>query len=93
MQFNVIQIIVFLFFTRTVASENSMVNIVQTEIFHSSLKFKNPCFFKSDTVAETIPPAFSAVPSGLSFSCNGRLPGYYADVEARCQASGNQPNI
>ncbi|XP_055378924.1 anaphase-promoting complex subunit cdh1-like, partial [Condylostylus longicornis] len=30
-------------------------------------------------------PAYDTVPKGLSFSCQGRLPGYYADVETRCQ--------
>ncbi|XP_031618291.1 U-scoloptoxin(01)-Cw1a [Contarinia nasturtii] len=30
-------------------------------------------------------PAYDTVPKGLSFSCKGRLPGYYADVETRCQ--------
>lgn len=30
-------------------------------------------------------PAYETVPKGLSFSCKGRLPGYYADIETRCQ--------
>uniref|UniRef100_A0A1A9VN25 Chitin-binding type-2 domain-containing protein n=1 Tax=Glossina austeni TaxID=7395 RepID=A0A1A9VN25_GLOAU len=30
-------------------------------------------------------PAYEAVPKGLSFKCQGRLPGYYADIETRCQ--------
>lgn len=49
-----------------------------------------------ETAAETSPPAYSAVPSGLSFTCKGRLPGYYADVQTRCQASkhsGTSTNV
>ncbi|XP_046809240.1 U-scoloptoxin(01)-Er1a [Lucilia cuprina] len=30
-------------------------------------------------------PIYDAVPKGLSFNCQGRLPGYYADTETRCQ--------
>uniref|UniRef100_A0A1A9X0H9 Chitin-binding type-2 domain-containing protein n=1 Tax=Glossina brevipalpis TaxID=37001 RepID=A0A1A9X0H9_9MUSC len=30
-------------------------------------------------------PAYETVPKGLSFKCQGRLPGYYADIETRCQ--------
>lgn len=30
-------------------------------------------------------PAYDAVPRDLSFSCSNRLPGYYADIETRCQ--------
>ncbi|XP_034482635.1 uncharacterized protein LOC117788078 [Drosophila innubila] len=30
-------------------------------------------------------PAYDAVPRGLSFNCQGRQPGYYADIETRCQ--------
>ncbi|XP_060656011.1 uncharacterized protein LOC132791193 [Drosophila nasuta] len=30
-------------------------------------------------------PAYDAVPQGLSFNCQGRQPGYYADTETRCQ--------
>lgn len=30
-------------------------------------------------------PAYDAVPRDLSFSCANRLPGYYADIETRCQ--------
>ncbi|KAH8402826.1 hypothetical protein KR222_001889 [Zaprionus bogoriensis] len=30
-------------------------------------------------------PAYDAVPRGLSFNCQGRQPGYYADTETRCQ--------
>ncbi|KAG5678667.1 hypothetical protein PVAND_008320 [Polypedilum vanderplanki] len=30
-------------------------------------------------------PNYSEVPKGGSFSCQNRLPGYYADMETRCQ--------
>nr|XP_032290935.1 uncharacterized protein LOC6624411 [Drosophila virilis] len=30
-------------------------------------------------------PIYDAVPKGLSFNCQGRQPGYYADTETRCQ--------
>ncbi|CRK96052.1 CLUMA_CG009489, isoform A [Clunio marinus] len=30
-------------------------------------------------------PNYSEVPKGGSFSCANRLPGYYADMETRCQ--------
>ncbi|XP_071512968.1 U-scoloptoxin(01)-Cw1a-like [Panulirus ornatus] len=30
-------------------------------------------------------PTYSEVPPGLTFSCNGRIDGYYADLEAQCQ--------
>ncbi|KOC68637.1 hypothetical protein WH47_06429, partial [Habropoda laboriosa] len=32
-------------------------------------------------------PIYDTVPFGLTFTCGGKLPGYYADPEARCQAS------
>lgn len=35
-------------------------------------------------------PAYDSVPKGLSFSCKGRLPGYYADLETRCQVKINK---
>ncbi|XP_039306886.1 uncharacterized protein LOC105194219 isoform X1 [Solenopsis invicta] len=30
-------------------------------------------------------PIYNSVPFGLTFTCGGKLPGYYADPEARCQ--------
>ncbi|KAF6204083.1 hypothetical protein GE061_002423 [Apolygus lucorum] len=30
-------------------------------------------------------PTFNEVPKGLSFTCQTRIPGYYADPEAQCQ--------
>ncbi|XP_067004664.1 U-scoloptoxin(01)-Er1a-like [Anabrus simplex] len=30
-------------------------------------------------------PTYDTVPPGLSFTCQGRGPGYYADPEAQCQ--------
>ncbi|CAG9800359.1 unnamed protein product [Chironomus riparius] len=30
-------------------------------------------------------PNYSEVPVGGTFSCQNRLPGYYADMETRCQ--------
>ncbi|CAD7082204.1 unnamed protein product [Hermetia illucens] len=30
-------------------------------------------------------PAYDRIPKDLSFSCRGRIPGYYADIETRCQ--------
>lgn len=30
-------------------------------------------------------PNYAEIPSGLSFSCLGRLPGYYSDIETQCQ--------
>ncbi|XP_012544857.1 uncharacterized protein LOC114252650 [Bombyx mandarina] len=30
-------------------------------------------------------PAFTEVPKGLSFTCNDKIPGYYADPETNCQ--------
>jgi len=30
-------------------------------------------------------PIYNSVPFGLAFTCGGKLPGYYADPEARCQ--------
>ncbi|CAL4135564.1 unnamed protein product [Meganyctiphanes norvegica] len=33
----------------------------------------------------TLFPTYSSIPDGLSFSCNDRIPGYYADIEAQCQ--------
>ncbi|XP_058982362.1 U-scoloptoxin(01)-Er1a-like [Musca domestica] len=30
-------------------------------------------------------PTYDSVPKGLSFKCQGRAPGYYADTETRCQ--------
>ncbi|XP_072937656.1 uncharacterized protein [Epargyreus clarus] len=30
-------------------------------------------------------PAFEEVPQGLSFTCDDKIPGYYADPETRCQ--------
>ncbi|XP_065082214.1 U-scoloptoxin(01)-Cw1a [Ochlerotatus camptorhynchus] len=30
-------------------------------------------------------PAFDRIPSGLTFRCSDKLPGYYADVDTRCQ--------
>ncbi|XP_046986443.1 U-scoloptoxin(01)-Cw1a-like [Schistocerca americana] len=30
-------------------------------------------------------PTYNEVPQGLSFTCNQRGPGYYADVETQCQ--------
>lgn len=30
-------------------------------------------------------PAYETIPKGLAFSCKGRLPGYYADIQTRCQ--------
>lgn len=30
-------------------------------------------------------PIYNEVPSGLQFTCDNRIPGYYADPEARCQ--------
>lgn len=30
-------------------------------------------------------PIYNTVPYGLAFTCGGKLPGYYADPEARCQ--------
>ncbi|GAB0096240.1 uncharacterized protein DMENIID0001_117230 [Sergentomyia squamirostris] len=30
-------------------------------------------------------PAYDSIPKDLSFSCQNRIPGYYADIEARCQ--------
>lgn len=30
-------------------------------------------------------PNYSEVPKGGSFSCQNRIPGYYADMETRCQ--------
>ncbi|XP_075163618.1 U-scoloptoxin(01)-Er1a [Haematobia irritans] len=30
-------------------------------------------------------PTYDSVPKGLSFKCQGRTPGYYADTETRCQ--------
>ncbi|GLV39601.1 uncharacterized protein CBL_08333 [Carabus blaptoides fortunei] len=30
-------------------------------------------------------PIYNEVPPGLSFTCNGLIPGYYSDPEARCQ--------
>ncbi|XP_031368844.1 U-scoloptoxin(01)-Er1a, partial [Apis dorsata] len=30
-------------------------------------------------------PIYDSVPFGLTFTCGGKLPGYYADPEARCQ--------
>lgn len=30
-------------------------------------------------------PIYNTVPFGLQFTCGGKLPGYYADPEARCQ--------
>lgn len=35
-------------------------------------------------------PIYNTVPFGLSFTCRGKLPGYYADPEARCQVSGEK---
>lgn len=32
-------------------------------------------------------PIYDSVPFGLTFTCGGKLPGYYADPEARCQVS------
>uniref|UniRef100_A0A1I8Q735 Uncharacterized protein n=1 Tax=Stomoxys calcitrans TaxID=35570 RepID=A0A1I8Q735_STOCA len=32
-------------------------------------------------------PTYDSVPKGLSFKCQGRTPGYYADTETRCQAT------
>lgn len=32
-------------------------------------------------------PIYDSVPFGLTFTCRGKLPGYYADPEARCQVS------
>nr|P0DPW5.1 RecName: Full=U-scoloptoxin(01)-Cw1a; Short=U-SLPTX(01)-Cw1a; Flags: Precursor [Cormocephalus westwoodi] len=31
------------------------------------------------------PPNLTRVPSGLSFSCDGKKPGYYADQQMECQ--------
>lgn len=50
-------------------------------------------FFLSDSCLQQIPgytagvdyPNYSEVPKGGSFSCQNRLPGYYADMETRCQ--------
>uniref|UniRef100_A0A182WC56 Chitin-binding type-2 domain-containing protein n=1 Tax=Anopheles minimus TaxID=112268 RepID=A0A182WC56_9DIPT len=30
-------------------------------------------------------PAYDKIPSGLTFRCADRQPGYYADIETRCQ--------
>ncbi|CAG4964102.1 unnamed protein product [Colias eurytheme] len=30
-------------------------------------------------------PAFEEVPNGLSFTCDDKIPGYYADPETQCQ--------
>ncbi|XP_059062592.1 U-scoloptoxin(01)-Cw1a-like [Achroia grisella] len=30
-------------------------------------------------------PVFTEVPKGLSFTCNDKIPGYYADTETMCQ--------
>ncbi|XP_030019634.1 U-scoloptoxin(01)-Cw1a [Manduca sexta] len=30
-------------------------------------------------------PAFTEVPKGLSFTCDDKIPGYYADPETSCQ--------
>lgn len=30
-------------------------------------------------------PAYDKIPSGLTFRCSDRQPGYYADIETRCQ--------
>lgn len=30
-------------------------------------------------------PAFTEVPKGLSFTCDDKIPGYYADTETNCQ--------
>ncbi|VVC89422.1 unnamed protein product [Leptidea sinapis] len=30
-------------------------------------------------------PAFEEVPKGLSFTCDDKIPGYYADPETMCQ--------
>ncbi|XP_069997923.1 U-scoloptoxin(01)-Cw1a-like [Penaeus vannamei] len=30
-------------------------------------------------------PTYSQVPPGLAFSCQDKIPGYYADPEAQCQ--------
>lgn len=32
-------------------------------------------------------PIYDSIPFGLTFTCGGKLPGYYADPEARCQVS------
>lgn len=32
-------------------------------------------------------PIYDSVPFGLTFTCGGKLPGYYADPEARCQVT------
>ena len=33
------------------------------------------------------PPTLTWVPPNLTFSCDGRSPGYYADPEAKCQVN------
>ncbi|XP_054281429.1 U-scoloptoxin(01)-Er1a-like [Macrosteles quadrilineatus] len=41
------------------------------------------CLVYSQTNPEY--PAYNEVPRGLSFTCNQKPPGYYADPEAQCQ--------
>ncbi|XP_055612050.1 U-scoloptoxin(01)-Cw1a [Uranotaenia lowii] len=35
--------------------------------------------------ADTDYPAYDRIPSGLKFRCDGKVPGYYADPDTRCQ--------